>query len=383
MPNPTAPPPPKAQRELPANLDDLVRRAMHTGRVGDLERALRETEAAERPAAPVAVVVEPPVVPEVVAPVEELPPAERLANALTALVEATVAARDADGSGETLAAVERALSAAREAREAAKEPEIAEVEPAEEVLPVRLPRVRLAFGLALGAVPEGFEDGRLATALAIDLPTARQLRLARHARVALRGDDRAALERRAEGARAAGVSACVVDPTMLLAFGPARAVVGVEAAESWRVVDVPIWEERPDPSQLPRGVAVPVTPTLLVPGEVEERSIRAAPTESRWQRSRYTVTRAGGERRVAVLDLHADGRIFRLVEGAVDLRALPGFDPASQRRSLAAFVTLLLERWPDLPVEPRRVCGVSADPRAPDGWAEWEEHSRVCRVLRG
>ena len=168
-----------------------------------------------------------------------------------------------------------------------------------------------------------------------------------------------------------------------LAFGPARAVVGVEAAESWRVVDVPIWEERPDPSQLPRGVAVPVTPTLLVPGEVEERSIRAAPTESRWQRSRYTVTRAGGERRVAVLDLHADGRIFRLVEGAVDLRALPGFDPASQRRSLAAFVTLLLERWPDLPVEPRRVCGVSADPRAPDGWAEWEEHSRVCRVLRG
>jgi hypothetical protein len=161
----------------------------------------------------------------------------------------------------------------------------------------------------------------------------------------------------------------------------------VDGIESWRVFDGHRWgETRPDPSQLPRGHAYGAgVVRLLVPGEVEEKRLRAPAAESRWQRAHYAAPNgAGTETRIAVWDLHTDSGIFRLVEGAADLRGVPGIDGSSQRLAQRAFIEALVLRWPAALVEPRRTFPATAragDPLRADGWAAFEEHSRVCRAL--
>jgi hypothetical protein len=102
-------------------------------------------------------------------------------------------------------------------------------------------------------------------------------------------------------------------------------------------------------------------------------------------RARYRPSMGvGGEERRFVVDVHFDDRIVRLTEGVVAADGLPGADAHAGRRALARFVEGLEARHPDVPSEPRRTCAASptlGDRRA-DGWAAWEEHTRICRRVR-
>lgn len=417
MPAPTAPPPPKS-RELPANLDDLVRRAMTGGGIGALKKALAEPtlEPGSAPAAPLptpaaaappASVAKPLPTPQPRAdPGASRPPAPAHApwseleplplaqpspaptvDPLDALLVAAQEAVAGRAEPASLRAALRRLRNALPAAEALAAEAAADPAPVDEGPPVRLPPARHAWALALAGVPDGVEVGRLATALEVDLATARAAVLAGGARIVLRAPHRPDLERRGLALAALGVRWCVLERADLLAFGPAYALVAADAAEVWRVAEVPRWgEARPDLSPLPRGSAWPGGDVwLVVSGEVEEKRLRPPAAESRWQRGHYAAANgAGGEARIAVLDLHTDQGLFRVVEGAVDLRLLPGADAASQRRSIKALADAVAIRWPNAEVQPRRTCPAQTRPgddRRADGWGAWEEHSRVCRAL--
>lgn len=413
MPAPTVAPPPKT-RELPANLDDLVRRAMTGGGIGALKKALAEppTELGPPPAAssppvrlppqiapgPVAAPAAAPLPPAAPLPVateparaawRELdpapvePPDPPAPDPLDALL---LAAQDALAAREEPAALRAALLRVREALPGA-DALVASLPADDDGPPVRLPPARHRWALALGGMPSGVEVGRLATALEVDLATARAAVLAGGTRIVLRAPERADLERRGTAVAALGVRFCVVERADLLAFGAAHALVAADAADVWRVSEQARWgESRPDPSQLPRGAAcTPADVWLVVPGEVEEKRLRPAAAESRWQRSHYAAANgAGGEARIAVLDLHTEAGVFRVVEGAIDLRLLVGADAAAQRRSIKAFTEAVAARWPNAEVQSRRTCPAQprpGDDRRSDGWGTWEEHSRVCRAL--
>jgi len=253
--------------------------------------------------------------------------------------------------------------------------------------PIRLPPARHAVALAMATVPVGLEVGRLAAALEVDLATARVAALAGGARIVLRGADRDDLDRRSRALEGLGIRSRTVTRELLLEAGPAAGLVGAEGPEVWRVVEASRWgENRPDPSQLPHGeVARMADVWLVVQGEVEEKRLRAPAAESRWQRSHYAAPNgAGGEARIAVLDLHTDAGIVRVVEGATVLRNLPGVTAAGNRVALKALLELVVLRWPAAHVEGKRTCPATArsgDPLRSDGWAAWEEHSRMCRAL--
>lgn len=420
MPTPTVAPPSKT-RELPANLDELVRRAMTGGGIGALKKALADapTEAAVPPGQPPAPAVTEPRRPLEARPLPapslhvtapnaaetmdswqelgplplEAPELAAVVDPLDALLLATEAAVAARAEPAALIAALRRLRDALPAAEAlaatlpeAQLPPEAPAPP-DDGPPVRLPPARHPWALALAGVPSGVEVGRLATALEVDLATARAAVLAGGARIVLRSPERAELERRGAALAALGVRWAVLERTDLFAFGPAFALVAADAADVWRVAELPRWgEARPDPSQLPRGSAWPSGEVwLVVSGEVEEKRLRPPAAESRWQRSHYAAANgAGGEARIAVVDLHTDRGVFRVVEGAVDLRLLAGADAAAQRRSIKAFADAVALRWPNAEVQPRRTCAAQARPgddRRSDGWGAWEEHTRVCRAL--
>ncbi|GDX80248.1 hypothetical protein LBMAG42_20590 [Deltaproteobacteria bacterium] len=393
---------------MPANLDELVRRAMTGGGIGALKKALADP--APEPTPPPSAPPTPPVPrPEVAPPPTTAPPPdawtelEPLATAAIApapvidpLDALLLAAQEAVASRAVPADLAAALCRLREALPAAERlaAEALGAESSQETTPapddgppVRLPPSRHAWALALAGVPDGVEVGRLATALEVDLATARAAVLAGGARIVLRSPERAELERRGSALASLGVRWRVLDRAELLAFGAAYALVAAEAADAWRVWEAPRWgESRPDPSQLPRGAEWPSGDVwLIVSGEVEEKRLRPPAAESRWQRSHYAAANgAGGEARIAVLDLHTHEGMFRVVEGAVDLRLLAGAEASAQRRSIKAFADAVALRWPHAEVQPRRTCPAQSRPgddRRADGWATWEEHTRVCRAL--
>lgn len=418
MPTPTAKPPPK-ERVLPANFDELVRHAMTgAGGVQQLKKALQATpppEAeAEAPAAPVeaapAAEAGPPALPSpapvaaaaisaaVAGPAEAasavVPPAavsprppspDPLGELLAAAQRAHALRDDPSALPVVLREVEEALVAARATLPTAAP---AAVGPESPEAGIRLAAARHPFALVLGAVPAGIETARLATALGVDPATARAAILAGGTRIALRGTDRDLLERRAVHLRAEGLEATVVARTELTVWGPAKGLVGVEGPMAWRIVEASRWgEERPDPSQLPRGTVAAVGAVwLVVPGDVEEKRLRAPAAESRWQRGHFAAPNgAGGEARLAVVDVYTDAGLLRLVEGGFDPRGL-GDGSSSQRLAVKAFLDTLGSRWPDSRVEARRTI-LSAprpgDTLRADGWAGWEEHSRACAALLG
>ncbi len=248
---------------------------------------------------------------------------------------------------------------------------------------IRLPTGRHPYALAVGTTD--VDPALLARCAGVDLSTARAAVAAGGVRVLVRAADRAELMRRLTNVHAAGLRGAVVDASTLRAYGPATSVVAV--GEGVRIVTTPLWESVVDPYALPRGEPAALgEPWLLVVGEVEEHRLAVEAETSRWQRTRYAAgSGTAAEARAFVLDLHTPAAIFRVREGACDWRELPGFDPASQRRSMRTFVDTLVARWPAMHVEPRRVCAAQARPgesRA-TGWAAWEEHSRVCRVVWG
>lgn len=428
MPNPVAPPPSR-EGAAPGNLDELVRRAM-AGNVdvralkaalGGQGSATPTTPAARPattspppPAAPPAAVAppSPPVAPPASAtpPTAVAPPAPELEELRVLLGQASarlragdsveaskllarLAAR-ADDAARRLGAGRKMSLSVKPAREAPVDPPelpaeaLAEVEavPADSAPPPR-PRLgpsRHPHALVMAEPPAGTETAALAAALGVDLATARAAALAGGTRLVMRSPDGAGLRERAHRLQLLGVAACVVDREELLAQPAARAVTGVDSLDVLRVVDAALWALPPDPTALPRGEPLVLgSPRLLVVGEVEERRLRPEPQESRWQRAHYAAPRgAGGETRRLVLDLHAGGEVLRLAEGACDLSAL---DLGAGRVALRALPERLADRWPELVVEPRRVCPaapVPGDERREDGWGTWEEHSRACAALR-
>ncbi len=394
MPTPTVAPPPKT-RELPANLDELVRRAMTGGGLGALKQALETTGPAGGPAA---------AAPDPVVPPVQLPASDPWDALVDAAWRARALKADPTGAAEALAQVRAALDGleaqvppvrgvgASDAERSPPDPAVgegaeAEPPPPDTGPPIRLPPARHAVALAMAAVPAGLEVGRLAAALEVDLATARVAALAGGARIVLRGADRGDLDRRARALEALGIRSRTLTRELLLEAGPATGLVGAEGADAWRVVETARWgENRPDPSQLPHGeVARPGDVWLVVQGEVEEKRLRAPAAESRWQRSHYSAPNgAGGEARISVLDLHTDEGIVRVVEGATDLRGLPGVTAAGNRVALKVLLDAVVLRWPAAHVEGKRTCPATArpgDPLRSDGWAAWEEHSRMCRAL--
>jgi hypothetical protein len=170
---------------------------------------------------------------------------------------------------------------------------------------------------------------------------------------------------------------------------PAVVALGREADGRWRLAEEDLWNADVVPGQLPPGFLAEIAAfRLAVPGEVEVRHRREAVEPTRWERSRLVHDRVGGERRTIVVDLHAEDRIVRLVEGITDLRGLPGHVAGSARQSLKNLVDALGTLWPGIHVDPRRPClpaapaPVGAPSRMESGWPAWEEHTRMTRVHR-
>ncbi|MSQ00764.1 MAG: hypothetical protein EXR71_02600 [Myxococcales bacterium] len=418
MPAPAARPPPPPERALPDNLDELVRRAMSGGGVDALKQALSApgAGAVRAAAAPVGSIPSEPLdpgpsadaAPDSIEPDGEAvamvgtgaPTPQALAAAspvapLDALVAAAGEARAAHDVATRKAALERVRAALEAAerpidddvdREAAAPTPDLDPEPPDEGPPFRIPLARLPYALVIGAVPSGVETGALASALDVDAATARVAVLAGGTRIVLRAAVATDLERRLPALSQLGVAAAVISREALLATEAARACVAAAAADSWRVIDAPRWgSERPEPARLPVGeVHVPGQPILFALGEVEEHQLRTEAKPSRWGRTRYsTGPTPSGEGRVVVIDVHTADVIYRFVEGAVDLRELPGADTNAQHQAMKLLQGALVARWPTVPIEPKRICVATARPgaRVADGWPAWEEHTRVCRLL--
>lgn len=448
MPTPTVQTPPK-ERVLPANLDELVRRAMSGQGVGELKKALAQSTprpaaasptaetpavpaAATPPTAPPAAATAPTAAAETVpAGVAETVPAPQgrsssraaptpsapAPDPFVALVSAASQALAARAAGQveaTRQALDDIVRYTQEARSTLGESvlsaaslvasspvrsgggtEPAEVEPNSiEPIPddepaprsVRLPPIRHPYALILGQCPAGTETGALAAALSVDLATARNVALATGTRITLRSGEFSELDRRAHSAKKLGIEAVVCTRDQLSEAGPAWAVVGWDRVDQWRILPADLWIDPPDPQNLPQGEPYALFhPRLLVIGEVEVKRMRAETPDSKWQRRHLAPPKgAGGEVRLSVLDLVSDGRILRVCEGAFDARGIPGADPTSSRRSLKALQEAMIERFPSIRVEPRRICTaapVLGNSGREDGWAAWEEHSRACAQL--
>jgi hypothetical protein len=387
MPNPSAPPPQRPDRAVPQDLDSLFRKAMVGGSTKALERALEDT----REEAPPPPAQGPPSVPgslpelvqELVQKAHEPPPVRRESprKLYEAMLETLQRAEPLEGD---LRASELSLRQAREQLDRLLEA-LGQLAP---LPPVVLPPFRQAFALFLQAPGDAERAQELATALELDLPTARMVAMSRHPRVALRSGDRRDLERRAESyRRALGLEATVLDQAALLAQPRARAALLLDPAGPWQVTSQHAWELDPDRAlSLPAEPMPPPTLSLVVVGEVQVRRFRKAPGRRKRDEDELTAT---GERRMAVVDLHHDKGVLRVSEGRTDLGPWPGLDRRSSTLAVRGLVEWLAENAP-CPVLARRTCQPQRQPIELDdgsfeaaGWPAFEEHSRACRILFG
>ncbi len=406
------------RKALPANLDALVRDAMRGGGVGPLRAALeaqaptfsgvptvptlprgaevrRPSPKVDVPAAPTATAPHPGRAPTVDTPPS--PPLSRSAL-LDAVVLAAERARVAIDLGAALDAVTAAVAEARAliptATSGASAPTApapgawetpaptapAPTAPAPHSIP--LPPVRFPWLLVVTA---GGDEARIARALDVDRATARQIAHVAGPRVVGRGEDRAALELRAERARAEGLHATVQARSALSALPPAEALLSLDPGGACRLDPAPLWLAPPDPGNTPIGTVGHLEDVrLIVPGEVEVRDQRAPRAPDKWARDRYATAATVAERRVVVVDLHLPGRIVRVAEGLVDLRGDPAFVAGSARRTLLAWLEGAPRRWPAARIEARRTCPGGPAAAGEDGrltgsgWPAWEEYSRLA-----
>lgn len=363
MPNPTARP--VETRKAPDNLDELVREAMRGGGTQKLRAALHS--AADVPGPDPA---GPP--PRNVAdhrPGDPLHLAKSRSEPLQAgqsvlwtdalqraAQRVALVASDPEALREALLDVEESLAVGFSTLSSAP----------------TLPPIRQRWVLVL---PPLGDPEAIAAALGVDHATARLLAQGRWPRIGLRGDS-------PNLGRAPAAEHLPIAREALLAIGPAFGVLGFDPGDlCWRVTEEAIWLADPQGG----GIAARIADVfLIVPGEVEMRTTRAAPAENRWLRKRLSVAGAGSERRVRVADLHTPGGVFRLVEGVTRTDGLPGHDPTSARHAFTAVINHLAERYPDAEVLDERICAVGGDGRS--AWPLWEEHTRVTRVyteLRG
>lgn len=388
MPEPAVPPLP-VERALPPDFDRLVAEAMAGRGVGKLRAALQATGPVAETAAPVRVGEEP-------SPsrIEPMPvrsaslPIEGDAHSILARMAAGVErARGAWARGDAASARQEVAALRRQADQ------VAELLPATAAPPVEpvLPSVHRAFLLVIDGAGDPEVGPVLARALGLDHVTGRLLAVPRHPTVARRAEDRADLDPAAAAVRReSGMAAMVVSRDDLLAVTAPRLVLRAQGLDDLVVTDLPLWsaaDVRPD--ALPAGETADGRGVMLaVPGEVVVRRFRTQAA----RRGRDATVRDSGERRVGVLDLHAEGAFFRLVEGVTDFAGLPGHHATSSRLSLRGLVEGLGQRWPTARVLGRRVCQPGDRPArgedVPDGlalqssgWPVWEEHSRLCRLL--
>lgn len=381
MPNPVAVVA-KVERELPPDLDSLVRKAMTSGNVAGLKQALLSTQKTAAPApapapaptpvaAPPAAPAMPMVVPEIMPldvealeiespieiPVPVPPEISPIEVALQHLAERTLQLLEGDPEDRRtgLYAIERKLQQALQ------------------LLPPRqadLPPVRLPYLLV---VEGGYAPELLSSALQLDLPTARMLMMTGGPKIARRGQDRADLERQVARAALQGIRAQVFERAQLLTTPETWCVLG-KKGDDWLVHRDALWENPPEPGstvaerQLPMGKVHQVAV-----GEVVSQIWKGARESSRWERKQLNAG-ISTERRSVVVDLHGDAGIFRLVEGVVDMRSLGEYPSA--RLGLKQFVSDLETAGSQL--LPRRVCSTSGGEGGGSGWPIWEEYSRIC-----
>ena len=236
-------------------------------------------------------------------------------------------------------------------------------------LPPTLPPIRHAWLLVIppfGAAEE------LGLSLGVDQATARMLSVGKWPRVGLRGET-------PHLGRRPGFDQMAISRDELFAVPQALGVLAAarnpDTPHGWLVTEETVWLADPQGGGVPAAID-PIR--LIVPGEVETRVTREAPSDSRWLRKRLTAAGAGVDRRVRVIDLHTDGGVYRLVEGTTRTDGLPGHDPMSARKAFAAALDHLVATHPDAEVLEERLCSVGADGRS--AWPAWEEHTRIARV---
>lgn len=232
-----------------------------------------------------------------------------------------------------------------------------------------LPPFRQPWLLVL---PPFGEPEEIGLSLGVDLATARMLAQGRWPRVGLRGDS-------PNLGRRPGFDQIAISRDELLAIPPAMGVLASshsqDAPNDWLVTDETIWLDDP------RGGGVAAffeNVRVIVPGEIETRTTREAPSENKWLRKRLTSAGAGTERRIRVIDVHTDRAIFRLVEGTTRTDAIPGNDPTSARKAFARALEHLADLHGDAEVLEERLCNVGGDGKS--AWPAWEEHTRIARL---
>jgi len=362
-------------RKLPQNLDALMVEALRTGQVSKLQSAL--VRPPPRPAPPdgpgtsdANISKDPEATESPTATPQESP-------------EPTVEASPEDIWTDLDAALERGRAGDRDALALARvhldallalpqEPE----EPEDE--PIDLPPYRLQWALVVDPPRDEARGTDTATALKLDLSSGRMIARCQHPKVALRSRDRIDLLRRADTwEEQMGLPAQVCDAEQLLALGHASLVMRLGRDTPWRILPGRGW--RTDPDQLnAEGEPLPRPEVrLVVPGEVVIERYRHLGGQLLKQ----------NERRLRVADLHGPGVFLRCVEGLTRFEGWPELSGMSATQGFRAFSELIVETWPAAVPGPRR-CKPVRDAKAndqgraeSDGWAEWEEHSRLCRVL--
>lgn len=364
-----------SERQLPADLDELVRQAMATGATHKLQEAMLAHGGA-------------PTTTETLAE-EDHKPVDRGGDLkqLAAAAARALKAHEADDAAGVHAALVDASSVLGQFGDLTPRPVdlgSAAVEPV-----TLLPKVRRRFALVTEGPGDVERATEIADALGVDGVTARMLAIARQPRIVLRGDHRDRLDRLAEKVRAGlNLHAVVVETEDLREFGQARLLVTMENGP--HAVNVNDWEaELSGLADQVDAQLVNELPLLVVPGEVVLLKFRPVRSGGRLKHLREGRVHPATERRLAVADLHTASGIVRLVEGATSITDVPGAVEGSFRSTLR----ILLDNWAEQEI--RTLDGRTASPanhnshgRFDDngdqrvtGWPEWEEHSRAARAL--
>ena len=300
LPEPTVAPPSRAEPNLPPDIDQLVKQAMTLGTTYKLREAMKSHN--EAPPQPV-----------------ETPAERDPMEILETIREAASEAIDAFES-ESEVEVNTALGRIHEAlSQWGPIGDLKTAEPTEDEPVICLPKVRRTFGLVVEGVGDVERHTDFVDALGMDGATARMLAIARQPRVAMRGDNRERLEDMALRLRSqAGVSATVIDHTQLRAMGPAWLLHGFESGPM--LVPIHDWAQAFDtPSVASGGRPMTEAPLLVVPGEVVVMKYRASRGGGRLKHLREGKMQAASELRLALVDLHTEDGIVRILEGHTNL----------------------------------------------------------------
>jgi hypothetical protein len=366
LPEPTVSPP--VQTAIPDDIDQLVRQAMTLGTTHKLQEAMLAHQQE-----PVEEVCE-----------EASLDRGELLEALATEAELARCAHEDDRTDERDAALLRVRGLLDDWGPIVS-PEQSSV-PSPVAPEVLLPRYRRRHALVLDGLDDVERAQAIVDAIGVDGVTARMIAIARQPRIALRSDNLERLEGMAATLTSQlGLAAAVVDPVSLRAFGPAALLTGfTHGPETSMVADWAV--EQPEPGLREKMLEAPL---LVVPGEVVLLRYRAVRSSGRLKHLRDGRMSPSSERRLAVIDLHTESGIVRMLEGATDVTEAPGAVEDSFRNTLRNMV----DAWASDGVRVLEARTVNPGGQGPlqaadeeggqmmTSWPEWEEHSRSCRSL--